>query len=285
MTDGTGTGSTVTQTFSYEGARRDAQGRGFLGFARRVVTDTSLGYNLRTEVNYSQVFPYLGLVTAQSTKQASGTQIQQLNNTWSALTLGSGYEQARYPYLSSSSSQSFELGGAQNGVAWANRQQWASAIDSTSGQVTDRSSRITESFTGLYTNHYRTERIQLSNLLNDTTNWCLGRAQTTVTTASHTLPGGAAIVRTEGTTWDSANCRPHAAATRAGQCAVAGHLRLWLRRLRQPGERVGDRRRDGARNRSVSFGTRGQFPELVDRPGGARRERRAGTTRSAFQRR
>jgi len=268
MTDGTGTGSTVTQTFSYEGARRDAQGRGFLGFARRVVTDTSLGYNLRTEVNYSQVFPYLGLVTAQSTKQASGTQIQQISNTWSALTLGSGYELARYPYLSSSSSQSFELGGAQNGVAWASRQQWVSTIDSTSGQITDRSSRITESFTGLYTNHSRTERIQLSSLLNDTTNWCLGRAQTTVTTASHTLPGGTAIVRTEGTTWDSAKCRPTQRQLEPGSAqwqVTYGYGYDGFGNLASESETgIGM----AARTQSVSFGIRGQYPELATNAAG-----------------
>ena len=56
----------------------------------------------------------------------------------------------------------------------------------------------------------RTEREQHTSVLNDTTNWCLGRPQTTLTTASHTLTGGTAITRTTGQTWDSRQLSPAA---------------------------------------------------------------------------
>ena len=93
-TDGSGSGSTYTQTYSYEGARRDVNGRGFLGFAKRISVDGRLGYNLRTEETYSQAFPYIGLVTTESQKQSSGTRIREITNTWAALTLGAGSSSA-----------------------------------------------------------------------------------------------------------------------------------------------------------------------------------------------
>ena len=51
-------------------------------------------------------------------------------------------------------------------------------------------------------------RILNSDLVNDAANWCLGRPQAVEVTASHTLPGGAPIVRTSDQAWDSAKCRP-----------------------------------------------------------------------------
>ena len=47
-----------------------------------------------------------------------------------------------------------------------------------------------------------------SSVLNDTTNWCLGRTQSIQVTASHTLAGGAAITRDASQSWDGVKCRP-----------------------------------------------------------------------------
>ncbi|MCM2311592.1 MAG: hypothetical protein NDI84_09320, partial [Steroidobacteraceae bacterium] len=267
-TDGSGAASDYTQTYSYEGARRDVNGRGFLGFAKRISIDGRLGYNLRTEESYSQAYPYIGLVSAAALKQSGGTSMRQITNTWSALTLGAGYEQRRYPYLSNTYDQRYEVGGPQNGQLHTQVRRWVSSIDSTSGLVTDGSTRVTEVATGLYTGHYRTEREQHTSVLNDTTNWCLGRPQTTLTTASHTLTGGTAITRTTGQTWDSVNCRLQQ------RQLEPGHAQ-WQVTLAYGYDGFGNRSSESvtgigmsARTRTLNYGTRGQRPEQGTDPMG-----------------
>lgn len=205
-TDGSAVGTTVTQSFTYEGLRFHAQGRGYLGFAKKIRTDGTLGYNQKHEESFKQNFPYVGLVSNYVMRQSSGQAIIDESRTWSALTLG--LLDRWFPYVSSSQVKRYEVGGTYNGTHISTVSSSVAAIDSTSGLITDQTITTTEVATGLNAGAVRTRRLLHSSLFNDTTNWCLGRPQTTQTIASHTLPDGNTITRTESATWDGLKCRP-----------------------------------------------------------------------------
>jgi len=206
-TDGTGYGSTYSLQFSYEGARRNTQGRGFLGFAKRTVVDGRLGYNLRTLESYRQDFPYIGALQSLERQKANGPRISLTTLTWQNLMAGAGYEVRRYPYVASSTTDEHEIDGVQSGVKFRSTTLTVAAINATSGLVTDATTTVTEHATGLYAGSYRTERVQHSSVLNDEPNWCLGRPTATQVTRSHTLAQGGAITRSEDATWNGALCR------------------------------------------------------------------------------
>ncbi len=98
-TDRTGYGSTYTLGYTYEGARVNRQGRGFLGFAKRVTTDSRNGYNTKTEEAYLQSFPYTGLLASSTLKQSSGSKLRETTNTWATLSWSTP-ESRSFPYLS-----------------------------------------------------------------------------------------------------------------------------------------------------------------------------------------
>ena len=206
--DGSGHDTTATLGFSYEAARRDLQGRGFLGFAKRTVIDSTLGYNLKSIETYRQDFPYVGALASRERQQSTGTRLAYTANSWAALSYGTGYATRSYPYIASSSTDEHEAGGTQNGVRWRSVVTSVAAVDTTSGLVTDATTTTTERATGLFTSSFRTERIQHTGVLNDTAHWCLGRPTATQVTASHTLANGGAITRSEDASWDGPNCRP-----------------------------------------------------------------------------
>ncbi len=76
-----------TSTYSYSGAQVDVNGRGFLGFAETVITDTQT--NVVQTTDYSTTFPYIGMVT-QQTKTHSGTTLNSLSNTLANSTSSCG---------------------------------------------------------------------------------------------------------------------------------------------------------------------------------------------------
>ncbi len=65
-------------TYSYAMAKSDLQGRGFLGFAQVNVDD--LQTNITETTNYSQTFPYTGLVTSKTRVQGT-TILSTITNT------------------------------------------------------------------------------------------------------------------------------------------------------------------------------------------------------------
>jgi hypothetical protein len=111
LTVNDGSGATRSTRYAYEGLRFDLQGRGSLGFARRVATQTSAGTTLRTEESWRQDFPYTGLPQARVLRQTSGRAIVEASWQYAQLTLGSGATLRRRPYLASSSERLYEAGG------------------------------------------------------------------------------------------------------------------------------------------------------------------------------
>jgi RHS repeat-associated protein len=205
-TDRSGEGSTYTLDYTYEGARRHLQGRGLLGFARRITTDSRVGYNLKTEEVFLQSFPYTGLPASTTLKQSTGTKIREVTNSWAQLSWPAPEPRA-YPYVSTSVARDYEISGASNGTQYRSMTTSITAISSTSGLVTDATTTTTEVATGVNAGAVRTERTWHSSVLDDTANWCLGRAQTTQLIAGHTLTGGSTVTRTTQQTWDGLYCR------------------------------------------------------------------------------
>jgi RHS repeat-associated protein len=202
-TDASGTGSTFTLTFSYDTGRLDLPGRGFLGFAKRTVVDSRLGYNLKTIETYEQSFPYIGALTSVERQQSNGTRISLATNTWDNLSWGTaGSTELRFPYVRVHAVDHHELNGTKFRTITSTVA--SGGVDATSGLILD-STIVT---TDMIASTSKTERVLYTSPLNDTTNWCIGRPTDIAITKSHTLPNGAAITRSFDATWDGAKCRP-----------------------------------------------------------------------------
>ncbi len=203
-----GSGNARSTRYAYEGLRFDQQGRGSLGFALRVSTDTTAGATLRTEESWRQDFPYTGLPQARTLRQASGRAIVEKSWLYAQLALGSDAAMRRRPYLSSSTERYFEAGGAYDGVHHTTRAYSVAQVDANSGLVLDASWSTTEHATGHNAGASRTQRLLHTGVLNDSAQWCLGRPLGAQLIESHTLAGGNALTRTAAMSWDSLRCRP-----------------------------------------------------------------------------
>lgn len=211
QTDGSGTTAETATDFTYAGARENIEGRGFLGFDTRTTIDRALGHNLKNIERYRQDFPYIGALTSSEGQLSDGTRVSYTTNTWSSLTGGTGYNVYRYPYVSTSTTDTHEIASPYTGtkIRSVTTAVASGGIDSESGLITDVSTTTTEVATGLYPGSSKTERTyHAAPVFNDTTNWCIGRPQTTQQINSHTLAFGTAVTRKSGTTWDGAACRP-----------------------------------------------------------------------------
>lgn len=211
-TDGLATGTGFYDLdYTYSIARYDHDGRGFLGFASRSITDSRAGYNLRTLETYAQVFPYIGALQSVEIRQSDGTLIRSGSYTWSALSWGTEQSNARkFPYVSASTLRQYEVGGPYNAthIRTVTTTVASGGIDTTSGLIKDVTRTTTEVATGLNTGATHTERHVHTSVFNDTANWCLGKPEQTQLINSHSLPGGVQAVRTSSASWDGIRCRP-----------------------------------------------------------------------------
>ncbi len=207
-TDGTGRGYLSSTAFRYEGLRRDARGRGILGFRKLVSTDQSAPAPLSTETLQRQDYPFAGLPERAVTRRSSGKTVSDTEYRWSRLGWGSGYLARHYPYPSMVTTRSYEAGGALDGAEIVRVVKSVAAIDATSGFVTDESITTSELGGGANAGSSATVRVLHSGVFNDTANWCLGRSQAVQLTASHTLAGGTPVVRAAEQDWDGPKCRP-----------------------------------------------------------------------------
>ena len=262
--DGTGNNSTFSLTYTYETARLHLQGRGFLGFAKRTVVDDRLSYNFKTIDTYKQTFPYIGVLESREQRQGggAGSRFSFVQNTWSTLTWGSTNTARAYPYISASTTDQHELGGAKFRTVSTNV-AGSGGIDSVSGLIIDSTSTTTEVATGLFPSSYKTERTQHTAVQNDTTNWCLGRPTATGQTNAHTLNSGASVTRTSDMVWDGAKCRPTQARLEPGnpalQVTVGYGYDLFGNVSTETVTGIGM----AARTTTTSWGTTGQFPVSV----------------------
>jgi hypothetical protein len=101
-----GGGGEYRSTYRYAGAKADLHGRGFLGFRQMTVRDEQTGVEQTT--TYRQDYPFTGLVASREKKL--GTQLlNRSTNSYASSNLGGT---RRYPYLTQSLEESWELTGA-----------------------------------------------------------------------------------------------------------------------------------------------------------------------------
>jgi RHS repeat-associated protein len=140
-----GIGGTYTKTYSYAGARADAQ-RGFEGFQSITVSD-SRSTTPVVQASFRTDFPYTGFVTGQNVYQHNGTTpISSTTNTPGVNPLNLTANQQRYfPYLAGSSTSNYEVGGLKNGALIS--QVAVSAVYDSYGNVTSLTRTVTDSDT------------------------------------------------------------------------------------------------------------------------------------------
>lgn len=80
-----GVGGTYSSEYSYEGAKVDADGRGFLGFRRHVASDLETGVEQVTD--FLQTYPYTGLAERQ-TKRLGAQVLNEVETDFAAVSLG-----------------------------------------------------------------------------------------------------------------------------------------------------------------------------------------------------
>jgi RHS repeat-associated protein len=210
VTSSDGIGGSFDKNYLYVGARKDPSRREALGFQRFDETDARNG--LITRTYFEQTFPVAGMVSQQELMQPNGTTtIARTVYTNGFATLDSApFNQRYFTYPQASTSTQYEVGGTWNGnllrtVATAN------LFDNATGALYDQTVTTTEPASlanGVTAGGSWTARTLLTNLVNDTTNWCLGRPGRTQQINSHNLTYGGSITRTTDISWNSTLCRP-----------------------------------------------------------------------------
>lgn len=199
--------TSYTMTYAYTGARIHAQGRGFLGFAKRTSTDSRNGFY--TEENFSQLvadYERLGMPTSSIVKtSSSGSTVLDTTLTWDKKELATGAEARRFPFISQSVVKNHEVGGPQAGVL-ISTVTTAITLDNW-GTATNTTETIKEENTGDNATLTHTRQVANANIVNDTTYWCLSRAESRDWIRSHQLTGGASITRSATADFDAVECR------------------------------------------------------------------------------
>jgi len=106
-----GIGGIHQYDYKYIGAKTALDGRGFLGFRQRIVTDQQTGF-ISTET-YHQAFPFIGLKQSVVVEQANGTPVEKVFNHWAQHTIPHiGGRDTTYRYLKDTVAIKYDLNGA-----------------------------------------------------------------------------------------------------------------------------------------------------------------------------
>lgn len=209
VTASTGTGSTYTLTYTYFGAQMHNQGRGDLGFLKRMFTDSRSGvYTEETYLQDSTEYAWIGALSNVIVKQsAGGNKIREVTNTWAKHVYNGGtFNERRFPYVSQTVAKDYEIVAPYNGTHF----RTVSTISTVDiwGTPTDVKSDTTEVATGLNPGATHTNRVLHLAVTNDSgPNWCLGKPTQTQRINSHSLTGGSQLTRSVDHAWDFVNCR------------------------------------------------------------------------------
>jgi RHS repeat-associated protein len=268
--DGTGFNSYVSQW--YWNANWHAQGRGFLGFTK--AKDWHNNTDVGNWVEYGQTFPYIGLPTSVSQRRGDGTtKISESVLTLTNLAFGAGFETRNFPYASNVTAKRWESDGAYH------NQQITQAVTAvtmdTFGTPYDVTTTTTEqaSANGAQTGVSYVSRTvtPIGNLVNDTTNWCLGQRTQIQSIRSHSAYGGGSLTRTTNQTWDAPKCRVTQTVAEPGSSTRQVTTTLGYDGFGNVNSRaVVGKNPNGTnmatRTTTISWGTTGQFPMTVTNP-------------------
>jgi RHS repeat-associated protein len=254
------------QSFYYQGARTNLQGRGFLGFEYRSWIDSRDGTAQRR--SFRQDFPYIGAVTnARRTQEPSGTAISEIQTTYSTYSYGSGFETRSFPFASTITSYDREAGGTFNGALMRTsvRQMLVDSATGTPYDVTTTTTEPVSGANGIQPGASYVQRVYSPTaLFSDTpSTWCRGRPGETQVINSHNQFGGGSITRTTNVTWDTTACRPTQVVEESGNSLLQVTRTLGY-------DAFGNVNSDSvagigmtARTTTANWGTTGQFPTSV----------------------
>ena len=259
-----GVGGAYTNQFWYYSAQVNLQGRGFEGFGATRKFEARNGlYDFQY---FRQDFPYIGSVSEEDHYQANlTTLIGKTANNYSLTTLaGTGCSSRCFPYLSSTTTQKYEVGGSANGTLISTAT--TGYTYDTYGNVTQTNLNVTDNDTGSPFSGQIWNTVINNTISNDSSNWCIGRPSSSTTT--QTAPGKAAITRRVDHTIDYSACRATAeivepsdarlkVITNFGFDACGNTNSVSVVGLDQNGTSL------PARTTATSYGTRCQLPELV----------------------
>lgn len=198
-----GIGGTYNRYYAYEGAVYNAWGRGFEGFQSRTVWDSRATTPLVTTY-YKTAFPYTGMAYQQDVYQNNGTLISHTVNTPSTLAAstldGTGNNQRYFPYVASSTTDTYEVGGSKDSLLIA--QSTANYAYDGYGNLTSSTSTVTDkdstapasptngqTWTTTVTNTFPTDPLREEK-------WCLGLPTQTQVVKSSTVTNETSVTRT-----------------------------------------------------------------------------------------
>jgi len=195
ITSSNGIGGTDMQSYAYAGAKKDLKGRGFLGFSSITITDVLTGIVKTT--NYHTDFPFIGLVSSQTTATSGGVTLNSVTNTYADTDLGAGTDGVEHYFVYllqsvvSGSDENFTTGNIYALPTTTNSYTYDSYGNATQivTAVSDGSSRTT-------TNTYN----------NDATNWILGKLTSTV---AQSIVGSSNITRISCFQYDNTMSQPY----------------------------------------------------------------------------
>lgn len=265
MTSADGVGGSYTRSYWYYGARVHLQGRGLEGFYAVRTQDSR--NNLYTYDYYHRTFPLTGrLFQADLTQPNNSTLISRTVNTWAVQPYGSGYETRHLPYVSTTTASRYEAGGTYNGSLLSTTTT-VNSLDSTTGTIYDSvTTRIeANSANGVQPGASYVERMYqpVAYLINDTSQWCIGRPGQVQLINSHNQYGGNAITRTGSIDWDAAKCRPTTVTVEPGNSQLQVTRSLGYDGFGNVNSDTISGVGMSARTTALDWGSTGQFPTAL----------------------
>jgi RHS repeat-associated protein len=262
------TGATYYQQYWYAGASMNLQGRGFAGFGAQQRYDSRSG--VWETWDYTRVFPYTGMLNGDVAAQDNfnAKPINWRTNTLTYLALNGTANNERYfPYASTTTINSYEVGGTKNTdlitstVINNGTPDSYGNFDTVSTTVTDKDSQSPVSPNNGNTWTSKT----VSTVAADTSTWCLGLPTEVQVTNSSTATGGTAITRTVNYTPDYTNCRETQKVVAPGTAYQVTEAYGFDSFGNLSGDTVTGTGMT-ARTTGTTWGTTGQFPTVITNP-------------------
>jgi RHS repeat-associated protein len=174
--------------FHYTGAKYDVQGRGFLGFERILVTDTSTG--VVTKTDYRQDYPFIGRIASVEIKDGDDQLIGVKDNHYAIHGAN-----ARFPYMDYSIERQYSLTTASVSEPLAVTKT-VNTFDQYGG-LTAQTVTIGTGLSGTTVTGVKRVATADNTLTNNTTDWLLGFVEESIVETSTDGSTGLRTVETE----------------------------------------------------------------------------------------
>jgi len=204
VTSTDGAGGTYTQTYSYNGLRKNIQGRGLESFLSVSTSDSRPGTPV-TQAFFDTAFPTTAMPNKVDVYQHNGTTLMsRMVNTLDTVALDNTTNNQRtFPYVRVTTTEIHEVGGTKDSQL-ITTEQTTNTVDSY-GNLTNEATVLTDNDAGSPNVNQQWSTTIASSFSPDTSNWCLGVPTSQSVTKSAT--GIASITRTKSQSVDYAHCR------------------------------------------------------------------------------